>query len=149
MKSKLIIVIAIVFLIIGGAAGAMVVFGIGPFKKQELADAPPKEPPQPKVMTIDMEPLAMSIFIVDQKPKQIFMTLRIEVLPENRKMLSEKMPRLRDSILRDLHAFLPEHLKTRKSVDLTAIKPRMQAIADKQYGPGMVRNILIHEVFEK
>jgi flagellar basal body-associated protein FliL len=149
MKSKLVIILAVLVLLVGGAAGAMLVFGIGPFKKTEVADAAPKEKSGPKTMTVDMEPLAMTIFVVDQKPRQIFMTLRIEILPDDRKLLNDKMPRLRDSILRDLHAFLPEHLKTRKSADFALIKPRMQLQADKLFGPGFIRGIYLHEVFEK
>jgi flagellar basal body-associated protein FliL len=143
---KVLLLVLVLFMLIGGAVGAMVVFGIGPFKP---ADQAAKVPEPPKPVFVDMESISIPIFLVDKQPKQLFMTLRFEVDMDRRKVLQEKMPKVRDLILRDLHGFMPEHMRTRKAADLIVVKQRMMAVTEKILGPGIVRNILISEVFER
>lgn len=143
---KVILLVLVLFMLIGGAVGAMVVFGIGPFKP---ADQVAKIPEPPKPVFIDMESISIPVFLTDKAPKQLYMTLRFEVDMDKRETLQEKMPRVRDLILRDLHAFMPDHMRNRKSADLVVVKQRMMAATEKVVGPGIARNILISEVFER
>ncbi len=145
---KLVILIVVVVLMGGGAVGAMAVFGIGPFAKTEKTVAAPPPPPA-KVSYIDLEALSIPIFITDQKPRQVYMTLRLEIVSTERKKVEAMMPRIRDNILTDLHKVLPDHLKNRKSTDLNLIKPRMVAQAAKAMGPGIVTDVLVVEIFER
>ncbi|MBF0168358.1 MAG: hypothetical protein HQL45_12085 [Alphaproteobacteria bacterium] len=147
MKKLVILIVALV-LLGGGAVGAMAVFGIGPFAKPETKAAPPP-PPVAKTSFLDMESLSIPVFIIDQKPRQVFMTLRLEIQDGERRKVEAMMPRIRDNILTDLHKVLPDHLKNRKSTDLTLIKPRMVAAAAKAIGPGIVHDVLVVEIFER
>ncbi|TAN49824.1 MAG: hypothetical protein EPN26_10815 [Rhodospirillales bacterium] len=144
---KLIFLIVILVLLGGGAVGAMAVFGIGPFAKAEKTVAAP--PPPAKVSYVDMDALSIPVFITDQKPRQVYMTLRLEIKDTERKKVEAMMPRIRDNILTDLHKALPEHLKNRKTTDLNLIKPRMVAQAAKALGPGIVTDVLVVEIFER
>jgi flagellar basal body-associated protein FliL len=144
---KVLILIVVLVLLGGGAVGAMAVFGIGPFAKPTNVAAPP--PPTKKVMYVDMQALSIPVFIPDQKPRQVFMTLRLETNEDVYKKVTAMEPRIRDVLLTDLHNVLPDHLKDRKTTDLTQLKPRMIADIAKVIGPGVVTDVLVIEIFER
>lgn len=144
---KLLILVVVLVLLGGGAIGAMVVFGIGPFAKPGKIEAAP--PPPAKAMYIDMQALSIPVFITDQKPRQVFMTLRLETSEANYKKVQAMEPRIRDILLTDLHNVLPNHLKDRRTTDLAQLKPRMLAGIGKVLGPGVVTDVLVIEIFER
>jgi flagellar basal body-associated protein FliL len=146
MKKLIILVLAIV-LLGGGAVGAMAVFGIGPFAKPQSTAAAP--PPPVKPTYVDLEAISIPVFIPDQKPRQVFMTLRLETSDEGFKRVKAMEPKIRDVLITDLHNVLPDHLKNRKTTDLTLLKPRMIADVAKALGPGVVTDVLVIEIFER
>lgn len=144
---KLLILVVVLILLGGGAIGAMVVFGIGPFAKNVKTEAAP--PPVKKATYIDMEALSIPVFIPDQKPRQVYMTLRLETTEEGFRKVKAMEPKIRDILLTDLHNVLPNHLKDRRTTDLTQLKPRMMAGVAKVLGPGVVTDVLVIEIFER
>ncbi|CAA6603309.1 exported hypothetical protein [Rhodospirillaceae bacterium LM-1] len=144
---KLVILVVILILLGGGAVGAMVVFGIGPFAKPKIVE--PVAAPVVKNAYIDMEAISIPVFIPDQKPRQVYMTLRLESKEEFRSKISHMMPRIRDALITNLQIVLPVHLKNRPTTDLAQLKPRMLSDIAKVMGPGVVSDVLVVEIFER
>lgn len=144
---KLIILVVVLVLLGGGAIGAMAVFGIGPFAKP--METKVEAPKPPKIAYVDMDSLSIPVFIPDAKPRQVFMTLRLETSESKFKDVKALEPKIRDALLTDLHNVLPQHLKTRQTTDLSQLKPRMIDAIAKVMGRGVVTDVLVVEILER
>lgn len=145
---KVLFLVLMLLLLGGGAIGAMAVFGIGPFAKPQGAKTEAPKP-APKTAYLDMDSLSIPVFIPDEKPRQVFMTLRLETLEARFKDVKAMEPKIRDVLLTDLHNVLPQHLKNRRTTDLTQLKPRMIDDIAKVMGPGVVTDVLVVEILER
>jgi flagellar FliL protein len=65
---------------------------------------------------------------------------------ENESKLVRMMPRLSDAFLRDLFGALPRMLRNDEQLNVVVIKRRLQRVADKIVGPGLVDNVLVQSV---
>lgn len=153
---KIIGIGAIMLLLIAGGVGAMVFLGIGPFgqfnpfeKPAEDEQSKEEQEALKRPSYMDMEVFSVPVMVEDKKPILVHLMIKLEVNREKRLEITHSMPVLRDAFLRDLLVFLPIHMADGRHVDAHAVTGRFMRIAERMYGPGVVRNIMVKELLEK
>jgi len=146
---KLIIIIALLVMLTGGAIAALKTMSLGPFKNQIKAVKVKKFQADTAIF-IDMEPLGIPIF----RGNRVIATIQIQVKLEtgnedNSDIIKRKMPVIRDAFIRDLHSFMPRLLKAKERVDVLIVKQRLQYIGDKVAGKGLIKNVLVQSVLDQ
>lgn len=145
---RIIAVAVAVILMLGGASvGVMKYFEWGPFASSSSdAEATPAEPPR----FIDMDPLVVPVFAEGTVVTTIQIQVKLETSgAKNEEMINHIMPRLSDAFLRELYAYIPRLLRRDGSLDVFAIKQRLQMIGDKVTGEKVINNVLVQSVTEK
>jgi flagellar FliL protein len=146
MKIVIIGVAALVVLL-GGGFAALKALKIGPFAPPEAevaSEAPPKLEP-PRFVAVD--PLVIPVFSGNQVAAQIQVTVKLETVgSDNEQKLMRLLPQLTNHLYQDLYAFVPRLLREEDRLNVTVLRRRMQMVADKVAGPGIVDNVLIQSV---
>ncbi len=142
---KIGIIIAIIMIIVGAAVGVLKWQQIWPFASKEVVvkEAPPPEPPR----FVDMDLMLIPIFSGDKVAATFQIKLKLETVgEENEKKIIELLPRLNDIFLRDLYVFIPRLLRKNQNIDVPVIKSRLQLLADKLAGKGVIDSVLIQSL---
>ncbi len=142
---KIGIIIAIIMIIAGGAVGVLKWQQIWPFapKGEVVKEAPPPEPPR----FVEMDLLIIPVFSGDKVAATFQIQFKLETVgEENEKKIMELMPRLNDIFLRDLYIFIPRLLRKNQNIDVPVIKRRLQLLADKLAGKGVIKAVLIQSL---
>lgn len=144
---KLVIALAIVIMIAGGAVATLKTMQIGIFAPQEGAveEVKPAEPSK----FIDMDPLVIPIYQGNRVVSVIQIHLKLEALgDDNEKVVKHLLPRLHDAFLRDLYDYIPRLMRTGKKVDLVTIKSRLNLVGKRVVKGGQLENILIQSMVD-
>ena len=144
---KLIIIgVAALVVLLGGGFAALKALKIGPFAppaSAATAAAPKLEPP--RFITVD--PLVIPVFNGDQVAAQIQVTVKLETVgADNEQKLMKLLPKLSNMLYQDLYAFIPRLLREDDRLNVAVLRKRMQMVADKVAGPGVVDSVLIQSV---
>ena len=144
---KLIIVFAILLMLGGGTIGELKVLEIGlfaPTTDDASAEGEVEEEPMEPPRFVDVEQMHIPIFADDRVATTIQIQVKLETTGgENESKLFRMMPRINDAFLSDLYAALPRMLSNDEQLVVTVIKRRLQMVADKIVGPGLVDNVLV------
>lgn len=146
-------VFAVVLMFSGGTIGVMKWMQIGLFAPPPAEEG--EEPVTPKRKAghvprfVDAEPLNITV-IEGNRPRTILqISLKLEVDSEDDStFVRRQMVRFTDAALRDLHDFIPRLLREVDRIEISLLKDRLQLIADKVYGKGKVKQILIQSVHD-
>ncbi|MDP6603094.1 MAG: hypothetical protein QGG17_02730 [Rhodospirillales bacterium] len=146
---KLIIAFTVLLMLGGGTVSVLKVLEIGPFaptpdgaSAEQVFDAP-AEPPR----FLEVEQMHIPIFAGDRVATTIQVLVKLETIgSENEPKLTRMMPRLSDAFLRDLFGTLPRMLRNDEQLNVVVIKRRLQRVADKIVGLGLVDNVLVQSV---
>lgn len=124
---------------------------VGQFiKAPEDKENKPVAPPLPKYSYVEVETLQIPVITNDGGPvKQLFLELRLEVPLGRQVEMNEIMPRLQHAFIKDMHVFLPWHMRGRAVPDLAVVKQRLKLVSDKMVGPQLVNDVLIRAVVER
>lgn len=146
---KLIIIFAVLLMLGGATVSVLKVLKMGPFApapddaSAEGIDEAPPEPPR----FVEVEQMYVPIFAGDTVATTIQIQIKLETPDdESEATLVRMMPRLNDAFLRDLYSSLPRLLGKDERLDVAVIKRRLQLVADKIVGPGLVENVLVQSV---
>ena len=142
--------VAVLLVLIGGAIAVMKALNMGPFADPAAMDgaavpaaAPRLEPPR----FVDVPPLVIPVFSGGDVAAQIQINVKLETVgTDNERQINRLLPRLNDAFLRDLYAFIPRLLRESDRLNVFVLKKRMQLIADKVAGPGVIESVLIQSV---
>ena len=147
---KLIVIFAVLLMLGGGIISVLKVFEIGPFAPapdDASAEGGLEEGPMEPPRFVDVEQMQIPVFVGDRVATTIQIQVKLETTGlENVSKLSRMMPRINDAFLRHLYAALPRMLSNDEQLDVIAIKRRLQFVADKTVGPGLVDNVLVQSV---
>ncbi len=142
--------LAVILTLAGGGVGVMKWLQLGPFAPEEITQegtsAPRKrEPPR----YVDVEPLNITLIQNERPRAAIQISAKLEVADEKAAMIVHKrMARLTHAFVTDLYDFLPRLLREVDHIDLDLLKDRMQYVADKTLGKGLVRQVQIQSVHD-
>ena len=156
---SLIILTIVMFLVIGGVTVAYftglldpVVNWITGSESEEISqnNTNIEKESEKIVIPITMDPLAIPIFQGNSIAATIQIKLKLETNNEEKaERINKILPIISDAFISDLHGFLPRLLKEKKKVDYKIIKKRLQIIADKVVGKGVVTNVIAKSAIEK
>lgn len=145
MVRTIAIAVAVILMIAGGAIGIMKQMEWGPFAPRQEVSAP--ETPVETPRFIDMDPLVIPIFAEDRVVAAIQIQLKLEAMgAANEAQVTRILPRLSDAFLRELYSFVPRLVQKGGQVDVLAIKRRLQMVADRVAGEGVVHSVLVQSV---
>lgn len=145
---KLIIAFALMVMISGATVSVLKWLEIGPFANLEgddtvVEEVEEEEPPR----FVELEPLAVPIFQGEKVATTIHIQIKLETIGEDNSIkLGRAKARIRDSFLRELHAFIPRMLRKTERIDVLILKKRLQMVADRMMEKGLIQNILIQSI---
>ena len=130
----------------GATISIMKTLDVGPFAETEgkgTVEVAPNEPPR----FIDVGLLLIPIFSGDAVATTIQIQIKLETMgAENESKLSRLMPRINDAFLRDLYDFIPRLIRKQGNISAMVVKERLEMIAGKMAGPGLVSNVLVQSI---
>lgn len=142
---KIIIIVAVIVIIAGGTVGVLKWLQIWPFAPKAVVVK--EEPPPPPPIFVAMDPLLIPVFSGDKVAATFQIQFKLETTgKKNEDKINELMPRLNDIFLRDLYVFIPRLLRKNQNIDVPVIKRRLQLLADKLAGKGVINAILIQSL---
>ena len=148
---KLMLLIAMFLMLVGGTIGLLKFLEEGVFKPKEgeIKEVIEKEVIDTTVF-IDMEPLAIPIFQGNRVAATVQIQVKLETNDEDKaERIKKMMPIITDAFVRDLHSFLPRLLKAEERIDVLIIKQRLQLIGDKVAGKGTISNVLVQSILDQ
>lgn len=149
----LLIVFALVLAIAGGVAG-LIHFGILPdytglIRPPVETEAEPPPPPRVEPVFQHLTPFLIPIIRNGQIERSLYIGLRLQVNPEKGSQVAMYHSRLHDAYMRLLFDLVPKQMERRETLDLAAMKVRLQEVADRLMGKGMVEEVMFQAVFER
>ena len=146
MKKVGIILVGI--LIIGCAlAGALKYLELGPFTPEE--DQVVKVVNEDDLISIfiDMEPISIPIFKGNIPLTTIQIKIKLETKSNDKaNKIQRILPRINDTLFKDLYAFVPRLLKGNERINIFILKQRLKLISDLNFGKGLVYDVLVQSV---
>ena len=146
MKKLLIIVIVLVMLG-AGTVSALQWLKIGPFAETEEEKAKPEVATEPPVF-IDMEALTIPVFQGDRVITTIQVQLKLEVVKEHQSEVNRILPRIHDTFLKDLYAYIPRLLKQGPRINLALLKTHLMQAVKRSSLDKMITNVLIQSIVD-
>ena len=147
---KILILGAFLLLAGGGGAAALYFLEIGPFAPPEGAVAGDEQPAAdaPVPNYVDMQPLSVPIFEGDRVATTIQIQISLQVSEENQEIVTHRLPKLRDALLRDLYSYLPRLLRRSERLDIVGLKRHLHRVAERALGEGLIDDILVQSVLD-
>ncbi|PHS79106.1 MAG: hypothetical protein COB59_03375 [Rhodospirillaceae bacterium] len=154
---KLMILVAVFFLLAGGTVGVLKYMQVGPFKVDpalmteedkaktlmEEAQAVLKARPH----YVEMDPIQIPIFQGDGVAGTVLIHYKMEALSiDNQLIIAKAKRQIGDALIQDFSYYLPRTLRNNKTLDVTLIKYRIVMIASKLLGKGVVNDALIQSM---
>ena len=146
---RLLIMFAMFLMFAGATISAMKWMAIGPF---EEPDAPKveKKVEEEKALFVDVEPLTVTIFDGNKVATTFQLEIKLQTHgQDNIITIKRNLPKFKDAFLRDLHEFVPRMLAELERMDVPTLKKRLQLVADRVGGKGMVEDVLIQSLLDQ
>lgn len=144
---KILLLVVLLLLLAGGGGGAYWWFFLGGMGDIEAAEeeAPPAEPP----VFVELDSLTVPVIRGGAVAKYILLKMTLEVADEAaREAVVERMPRLMDAYLRDLHQYFAS-VPVDSPLNVRIVKRRLLEISRRIAGAERVDDILIQGAFQK
>ena len=115
------------------------------------SDAPGEKPSVPDgPLFVKLPIFQIPVIQHDQVRLQVSVTIALELVQGvGADSIDPKKPLLIDAFLRDLYAIFAQRADAPRVADDKLIRIRLQQIADTVLGPGIVRQVLIEQLFEQ
>ena len=148
---KLLIAIAAILILAGGAVAAMKWLQIGPFASTEMATEAKEDPEEVKEDSIfvDLDPLMLPVINGNQIAGTIQIQVKLETSgQDNAIFLKRRLTRISDAFVKDLHGFVPRLLKKKERIDVIILKDRLKVIGTRLLCKGYIDDVLVQSVIE-
>lgn len=122
---------------------------IKPADQQAEAPKDPGPPPRVDPVFLDMTPISVPVIQNKEVQHNIFLALRLDLVPGEEAAVAPYLPQLHDLYLRALFQMVPEMMEKRPTPDYRAIKARLMVITERVVGPGHVKDILVMAAFTR
>lgn len=141
---KKIVLLLVILLFLGGGAAAVWWF----FLKPPEDGAPVvEEVPPPVLSQIDLPLISVSIIKNNNSTQRIdFLISVVFDAPEKQAMMAERMPRLSDAIVTELHGLLPRKIVEQGGFDRAFLEQRLTKMAEEKFGAGTFYKIYIRDM---
>lgn len=146
------VLLAVLFLLLLGGAGAGYLWWKGQKDKEaadEASKAPPPLPEPPVFLKLErfVVPIVRQGFV--DGFSRIELTLEVKDV-EARIAVERAMPRIRDAVQTDLHAYIPLRRNPASGTvtDIDALRARISRVIEGVVGPDKVKAVLIEEAID-
>ncbi len=154
---SLIIIAVVMLFVIGGVTVAYFTGLLDPIiewtsgaeseENEETSLSGDKEQEEQFKILIDMDSLAIPVFQGNKIAATVQMNIKLVTDDEDKaERIKKVLPIIADAFISDLHGFLPRLLKAKKKVDYVIIKQRLELIANKVLGKGVISNIIAKSI---
>jgi flagellar FliL protein len=131
------------------AAAFLILAGV-PVRAAEHGEKASAPPPGSGPVFYKLPPIVLPVFEGDVVTRQASLVLALELAQgKSEDAITGYQRRLLDAFIGDLYAIYEQRQRAERVIDPTVIKPRLQASADRVLGPGVVREVLIQQAFER
>jgi len=145
---KLMVSIAALLILLGGAVSVLKFLKMGPFQDEDVVEVVEKEP-EVKSIFIDMEPILIPVFQGNQVAAKIQIQIKLETKDKEKAIRIQRiMPKIANVFITDLHAFMPRLIKMQERVDVIILKERLKVIAERNLEKGLIDDILVQSVLD-
>jgi flagellar basal body-associated protein FliL len=142
MKKLLILV---VFLFLLGSAAAAWWFFLRP--KDDATAAAVEDVAPPVLTQIDLPLTSIGIIKNGKSTQRVdFLISVVFDDPEKQKRVTDRMPRLIDGIITELHGLLPRKLVEQGGFDRGYLEERLNKMAEARFGAGTINKIYIRDM---
>ena len=144
---KKIIIILVVLLLLGGGGGAAYYFLLMPPPEGE--EVVEEAPLQNALETATLQALSIPVIRQGRVAKYVMIKISLELTPkmsEERILLAE--PRIRDSCLRELHAYFAG-IPIDAPINIRTVKKRLLRAVHSVVGKSAVSDVFIQGIYEK
>lgn len=149
MMKKMMIIVAVLLILTGGAVGVLKFLKMGPFTEEEVVEVEEQEPEEEKAIFIQMEPILIPIFNGSEVAAKIQLQIKLETATtENAIKIQRRLTKISNVFITDLHAFMPRLIKQQERVDVIVLKARLREIASRHLEKGLIDDILIQSVID-
>lgn len=146
---KILVILAALFILAGGAVAALKWLGLGPFASTDEAKKEAPKKPEVQTIFIDMDPIMVPLLQGNAVAATVQIQIKLETEgQDNAIFLKRRMPKISDAFVRDLHAFMPRMLKDQERIDVLILKQRLQVIGDRLFGKGYIKDVLVQSVID-
>jgi hypothetical protein len=150
---RLLLMVVMLLVLIGGVVGGLYFWGIDPLAKLGITapvvkkDEPPPPPPPPAY--VDFGLLIIPVIQDREVKKQAEMIVRLEVEPKNKEIVAKNLPRLQNAYLGDMIGFLSVSLHEGQPLDVPSIERRLLMVGDKTLGAGFLKGVRVENAVLK
>ena len=149
---RIVVVIAVIIMLMGGGISVMKTLKIGPFApvadaNHEAAAAPaPAKKEDPVIVPLD--PMMIPVFQGDRIATTVQLGIQVEALgKKNADKVKQILPKISDLFLKDLYSYLPRLVATEGSLDVETILGRLNSVAQKSpVTKDLVSHVLIQSI---
>ena len=144
---KVIIILASILIFSGAILGVIKYLEVGPFASKVAEISKIINEDELKSIFIDMEPISIPVFKGNVPVAIIQIQIKLEAKSNAKATkIQSILPRISDTLFKDLYAFVPRLLKGKERIDVFILKQRLQLISDRNFGEGLIYNILVQSV---
>ena len=142
---KKLLILLVVLLLLGGGAAAVWWYFLRP---PEDGAAPAVEEVPPPVLTqIDLPLTSVSIIKNNKSTQRIdFLITVVFDDPDKQKRIEERLPRLYDCVLSELHGVLPRKMVEQGGFDRKYLEERLTKAVTARFGAGSIYKIYIKDM---
>lgn len=142
---KKLILLLVILLLLGGGAAAVWWYFLKPKDENAQAEEPPAPPP---VLTqIDLPLTSISIINGNKSTQRIdFLITVVFDDPEKQKKAEERMPRLFNSVVTELHGILPRKMVEQGGFQRPYLEERLTKAVEAALGKGVINKIYIKDM---
>lgn len=150
MMKKLVVVVAVLLILTGGAIGVLKFLKMGPFVEEDMVETEEEvDKDEGKAIFIQMEPILIPIFKGNEVAAKIQLQIKLETSStENAIKIQRRLTKISNVFITDLHAFMPRLIKQQERVDVIILKARLREIAARHLEKGMIDDILVQSVID-
>jgi flagellar basal body-associated protein FliL len=158
---RIIVIVLLLILVGGGGAGALIMLGVlpNPFNPQTAAQSAAKaaaakadaekkakefKPPSEAMTFVVLRDMIIPVLSDSKLERTIYISVRLSVVKAQKDPVETEIVRYENAVLDTFVPYFQEH----PTIDLKAIKEKLNALAKKIYGD-KVLDVLLVNVFEQ
>jgi flagellar basal body-associated protein FliL len=153
---KLLVIIFMLIVLAGGAFTGLTAFGVIPDVLGlglRMEDPPPPEPVQAAPVRpefVEIEPFILPVILDGEGlQRSIYFNFRLKVRHGTAMDVHAHVVRVQDAMVRYLHDWIPLWLRDHDDIDLTVMKEKLRAVANRVVGEGVVEEVMLRAVFDQ
>jgi len=149
---RVIIILLVVILLAGLAAGASIYLQVGPLAslmKPKAPPAPPPPPPPPAHQMVVVGSFSVPVIQDHGISRSVGIDIGLDVLVEDQPKVEAVLPLITNAFTLTLFEIVPTHSDSHSEADKKAIHDRLVLVADKIAGKGHIQDVVIRSIYDR